>query len=1705
MKTTTKTKSLYRSAASEMSRTLGFVLGLLMFLQAGALLAQVPERNQSKTRTPSLQVSPVGTTFRAPDILNVPEGMTARQFATSLYEVRNNAQRSSSANPDLPADLVCSNLDVIFVLDESGSIDDSEESAVENGALEMLQALNNTGANIRIIEFATTASVVNLGVTEVNNTLISRFTSYLTSSYNSQSYNPVSANPCTGWTNWEDALNKVAATTGDLVLFFTDGNPTAYNQSNGNCSGGTVQAGTSNSTSLSKGVTAANAVKAQGKHMFGIGVGTDLNVSNLQAISGNDNFANNGDIFTDDYSVGNFNDIADQLTAAVNVICGTELSLVKSVNLSGVCSGEQVIFTITVTNTGGNYDYDAINVVVSDVFPNGFSNLQIVAPAPAGSSISGNTLTYNAGNLAADQSASIQIRATVGVPPANFNNNAVASADNADEVTDGASVIAGYATETLVLSDCDPVTVNQQVYSSTATYQQQLTSAAGCDSILTINYTRLQNSSSQTFETACDSYLWNGTMYTTSGAYIFNTTNAAGCDSVATLNLTINNSTSSYTAETACISFVWMGNTFSQSGIYVIESTNNAGCPNLDTLELTVISQPEQPAVECYQTATWNLQTCSWDVTGDMPAQPQVACYETATFNTTSCEWDVTGDMPAQPRVACYQTATFNTTSCEWDVTGDMPAQPQVACYETATFNTTSCEWDVTGDMPAQPQVACYETATFNTTSCEWDVTGNLPALPQVACYETATFNTTSCEWDVTGDMPAQPQVACYQTATFNTTSCEWDVTGDMPAQPQVACYETATFNTTSCEWDVTGDMPAQPQVACYETATFNTTSCEWDVTGDMPAQPQVACYETATFNTTSCEWDVTGDMPAQPQVACYETATFNTTSCEWDVTGDMPAQPQVACYETATFNTTSCEWDVTGDMPAQPQVACYETATFNTTSCAWDVTGDMPAEPETSCFEYAVFNSNSCSWDIFGGQPPMPVVACYETATFNTISCEWDVTGDMPNQPEVACYETATFNTTSCAWDVTGDMPAQPQVACYETATFNTTSCAWDVTGDMPAQPQVACYETATFNTTSCAWDVTGDMPAQPQVACYETATFNTTSCTWDVTGDMPAQPVLEDYQTATFNHETCTWDITGNPPSGCYAVDVYAFNQGLTKLGTAVNAERSFPTNALGAPNGQNPAIYAPVQNFVSLGFGGSIELDFGYGIANGPGNDIKIWESSASPNMEKAQILVSQDGLGYLPVGIIQQGGEVDFGSVFSDYIRFVKILDVSDLSDFSNNQISDGYDVDAIECIHGRYVNPSCVAVDVVSYKQGKQANGEDVAQVRSDVNNALDLPVATPVGVVNFYSLGFGGEITLAFDGPVANGPGADVRIVETTWNFTAAQYPETANVFASQDGVNFVYLGSTVHSGEFDFGPLTWAQYIKIMDASDASLFPANADGYDVNGIECLNGSKDNPGDDGLVPCVLTDVLSYNPGSQKNGGSIHSLRNDPDKALGAPQGNDTYNFVSLGFGGSIELGFDFVVFNKDGNDIQVIETSFGNPTCVNYPEHAQVAGSIDGVSWVDLGELCLDGTIDLGSMTFLQFVRITDISNSSSSRFGGTADGFDVDAVVVLGECYNASARYAADNTTTPDESAEMGLYPNPADDFTVIRMNGSIQDELLVIEVFDAAGRLVYTETVSAQANQTNIRLSVVDFAKGVYTVSVSTSRERLVQRLVK
>jgi len=584
-----------------------------------------------------------------------------------------------------------------------------------------------------------------------------------------------------------------------------------------------------------------------------------------------------------------------------------------------------------------------------------------------------------------------------------------------------------------------------------------------------------------------------------------------------------------------------------------------------------------------------------------------------------------------------------------------------------------------------------------------------------------------------------------------------------------------------------------------------------------------------------------------------------------------------------------------------------------------------------------------------------------------------------------------------------------------------------------------------------------------------------------------------------------------------GCYGAVVVDENQGLTKIGTAVNPERSISDNVLGAPDGQNPSVNAPVQNFFSLGFGGHVTIAFANPIANGPGDDIKIWESSASPNAERARIEVSQDGITFVAVGEISMTGSVDIESAFADFVQFVKIIDISNPAQFSNNQVSDGFDVDAIECLHGEYVAPGCYAIEVVEFNQAKRNDGSDVPAARSIKENALGAPtdsdVAVPEANLNFVSLGFGGSITLKMSGPIANGPGDDFRVVETTYGSMSGncnRYPEKIQAFASQDGCNWVYVGEGCQDVNLDLGPLDWALYIKLVDISPigASYNNDKADGYDVDGIICLNGFAENAELQDLGADYAMEVISFDQGKRKNGTDVVASRSDASQALGAPDGTDIINFVALGFGGSITLKLGYVVFDKDGDDLQIVETSFGNPACSSYPETALIEVSLDDVTYYDLGEICLDGAVDfaVAGATAVQYVRITD--RSMASKFGGTADGYDVDGVVVLqpGCGVENDSRVIGDNIWVADETASFDAYPNPFKNIVNLDIVTGGDAEQMNVKVMNITGQVVYTTNVNVASNsRINQTLELSSLTPGIYFISMETKNGVETHKLIK
>ncbi|MBL6445589.1 T9SS type A sorting domain-containing protein [Fulvivirga sp. 29W222] len=145
-----------------------------------------------------------------------------------------------------------------------------------------------------------------------------------------------------------------------------------------------------------------------------------------------------------------------------------------------------------------------------------------------------------------------------------------------------------------------------------------------------------------------------------------------------------------------------------------------------------------------------------------------------------------------------------------------------------------------------------------------------------------------------------------------------------------------------------------------------------------------------------------------------------------------------------------------------------------------------------------------------------------------------------------------------------------------------------------------------------------------------------------------------------------------------------------------------------------------------------------------------------------------------------------------------------------------------------------------AVNVVSFVQGKRRNRRPVHWLRSNPGKALGRPLEN--FYFNFVSLGFGGEITLELDNYMYDLSGNEFKLFESTFgplNLPCEWYPETAEVFASENGSDFYSLGTTCQDGEFDLASagMKKAKFIRIKDVSETAYFFGNADGYDVDGI----------------------------------------------------------------------------------------------------------------------------------------------------------------------------------------------------------------------------------------------------------------------------
>jgi len=218
-------------------------------------------------------------------------------------------------------------------------------------------------------------------------------------------------------------------------------------------------------------------------------------------------------------------------------------------------------------------------------------------------------------------------------------------------------------------------------------------------------------------------------------------------------------------------------------------------------------------------------------------------------------------------------------------------------------------------------------------------------------------------------------------------------------------------------------------------------------------------------------------------------------------------------------------------------------------------------------------------------------------------------------------------------------------------------------------------------------------------------------------------------------------------------YASSVGNFSQGVRVNNTAVLADRSDPTDALGAPQSTGAFYDNPVVagSFVALGFnlanptgpGGSIVLGFDDYIVDVPGNDITIYEitgGTAYPD-EKVKVEASQDGTTWfvLATSLARDGG-VNLGVL--PWAKYVRLTEVSTVAFFE--QTGDGYDLDAVKATSQKSLGainyiirqkPKCglpiPETDPVQYSAFGQATEDEEGNFICQDEGYVTLPLLCP--------------------------------------------------------------------------------------------------------------------------------------------------------------------------------------------------------------------------------------------------------------------------------------------------------------------------------------------------------------------------------------
>lgn len=535
-------------------------------------------------------------------------------------------------------------------------------------------------------------------------------------------------------------------------------------------------------------------------------------------------------------------------------------------------------------------------------------------------------------------------------------------------------------TQDITVCDGGSTTVGTNTYTVSGTYTDIFTAFNLCDSTVTTNFIVLAPITSSQSVTLCDggSMTVGSSTYSTSGNYVEHLTSAFGCDSVVTTNLTILAPISTPQTIVVCAgaSVLVGSNTYSSTGTYTDVMSSYFGCDSTITTDLTVLpaNTTSQSFTICYGSSvnvgasTYNsngifsnnfiaFNGCDSTVTTFLIVQPE----NTSTTIISLCEGSgVTVGANVYTTTGVYTDVFTAANLCDSTIITDLTIIPTVnttqditVCYGgdysigLNTYNSTGtyidylfafsgCDSVVTTNFNVNPDITHAQTVSICSGS---SVNVGTSTYSTAGVFTDALTSFDGCDSTITTTVVVNSPVTNTQTLVL----CDGvSLTVGGSTYSSTGIYTDILTNSNGCDSVLTTDLTVMPAI----TSSQNFTYCQGgSVTVGSSTYTATGTYFDLLTAFNGCDSTVTTDLTIIPSSSSSQTLVI-CGGTNISVGTNIHSTSDIYVDVLSAFASNGCDSTVTTDLTVLPVISTNQSftlcfgASLNVGSSTYNTTG---------------------------------------------------------------------------------------------------------------------------------------------------------------------------------------------------------------------------------------------------------------------------------------------------------------------------------------------------------------------------------------------------------------------------------------------------------------------------------------------------------------------------------------------------------------------------------------------------------------------------------------------------------------------------------------------------------------------------------------------------------------------------------------------